>query len=248
MAITNPYKTDVHKVFNRTFLQQTEVNVKFTPALSAEDFQARIVPFASEYFGYDLSKEVHPEANHAKVESTEEQIQYVFDLNAARIIIGPRSYDTFTKTILPLLPRLQAFLSAVAKVNVIAELNVTKRNAWPIKAKNAYGSFTEAVEFVFNKKYVEDFCSYQFPENPQPVQLTKMLTDDLDNGVNLYTKVIAEVSNADTIFLELALSATAQCVPLSDISADTVALNDLIYLKFIDFVSDDIIDMMEDDN
>lgn len=248
MALINPYPSKEHRVFNRTFLQQTEVNVKFSPTIDVVLFRERIAPYALKYFGFDISAKSEPDANTAKIEAVGEQKQYSFGLDFARIIVGPKSYDTFAETILPLIPRLQAFLTEVVQISTPIELNVTKRNAWPFKVENAFDDFTDAIGFVFSKKYVEDMCSYKFTENPQPVQLSKMSTEDFGDQIKLDRKIIAEASNKGKIYLELALSTTAPNVAVADISADSVILNDIIYNNFIEYVSDDIIDLMNNDS
>lgn len=247
MALHNPYPSKEHRVFRRTFLQQTEVNVKFTPALDSVAFRDRITVYAKKYFGFDIRDKSNSDADTAKIEAVGEQKQYSFGLDFARIIVGPESYDTFAETILPLLPRLQAFLIEVAQITTEIELNITKRNAWPFKVENAFADFTDAIEFVFDKKYVEDMCSYKFTENPQPVQLSKMSVEEFNDNIRLDRKIISEASNNGRIYLELALSATSPNVSVADISADTVILNDIIYNNFIEYVSDDIIDLMNDD-
>lgn len=245
MALINPYPQREHKVFSRTFLQQTEVNVKFTPALVAPVFRERFIPFAKKYFGFDISLGADSEANHARLDANGEEKQYTFDLDAARIIVGPRSYESFAATILPLIPRLQAYLSNVAQVDSLVELNIVKRNVWPIKANDAYASFTAAMGYIFNEELISDMKSYKFPEkDPQPVQLSKMWADDICENAKLNTTIMAEAHNETDLFFELSMCAAVSAIPVSDISADAVVLNDIIYSKFIDVVTNDIIDLM----
>ena len=61
MALVNPYPSTEHKMFKRTFLQQTEVNVRFAPALSPSDFRERIIPFAKLHFGQEIN--IDPESD-----------------------------------------------------------------------------------------------------------------------------------------------------------------------------------------
>lgn len=248
MSIQNPYQGVEHKVFKRTFLQQTEVNVKFAPALEASVFRNRILPFAKQYFGCELSLGSDSEVNHARLDANGEEKRYTFDLDAARIIVGPKSYESFATTILPLIPRLQAYLSNVAQVDSLMELNIVKRNVWPVKANDAYKSFTEAMGYIFNNELISDMKSYKFPEkDPRPVQLSKMWTDNISNCTKLNTTVIAEVHNETELFYELSICAEVSSIPVFDISADAVVLNDIIYSKFIGVVTADIIDLMSNE-
>lgn len=245
MTLINPYPNAEHKVFKRTFLQQTEVNVKFAPALAPFDFRERIVPYAKQHFGYDLSVAADSDADHAKMDALGEEKRYTFDLNAARIVVGPRSYETFSTTILPLLPRLQSFLMEVAGVKSLIELSIVKHNVWPIKADNAYKSFTEAIGYLFKDESVSDMKSYIFPENnPRPVQLSKMWTDDINDDARLDTKIIAEVHNETNLFFELVLCASIKNIQVSELSADSIVLNDIIYSKFVNIISENVIDLM----
>ena len=250
MAITNPSPNSGHKVFKRTFLQQTEVNVRFAPVLSPSDFRERIIPFAKQHFGQEININPESDANHAKMEAAGEEKQYTFDIRTAHIVIGPRSYETFAQTVLPLLPRIQAFLRDVAQVDSCLELAIVKRNAWPVKANNAFESFTEALGFVFKDEYVSDLVrSYKYaPENPRPIQTTKFWATDICEGAKLDTKIVAEVTDKDNLFFELALEAAVSNVAIEDMLADALVLNDIIYTKFIDVISEDVIDIMTNEN
>ena len=81
MAIKNPYPTTEHRTFKRTFLQQTEVTVKFTPAIADAVFRDRMVPYLKSTFNLDLSDKVDVEANHAEIDSNVEQKKFIFDLD-----------------------------------------------------------------------------------------------------------------------------------------------------------------------
>ena len=244
MAIKNPYPLAEHRTFKRTFLQQTEVIVKFTPALSDVDFRTRIIPYLKSVFNLDLSDKADSEANHADIKSDSEQKQFIFDLDQARFIIGPKSYKTFAETALPMIGMLIRFICDVAKKDSIDSLNIIKINGWPIKADDAYINFTDMIRYTFKENCVSDMLSYKFDANPQPVRLSKTSNNEIEDDVRLDAILSAEVMSKEKVNLGLVLNASARNISVNDILTDAIILNDILYQGFIETISENIINLM----
>jgi hypothetical protein len=244
MAIKNPYPTTEHRVFKRTFLQQTEVSVKFTPAIRDEDFHDRMLPFLKSVFNLDLSNKADADANHAEVTSDQEQKKFVFDLDQAKFIIGAKSYKTFAETAIPMIGMLIRFINDVAKIDTLDQINIVKINMWPMKTENAFKSFTNMIKYTFKEKCVEDMLSYKFDEDPQPVRLSKTSNNTIAENANLDVVLSAEVVSKENVNLGLALNASAKNISINDVLSDTVVLNDAIYHGFTETISDNIINLM----
>lgn len=244
MTIKNPYPLEEHRTFKRTFLQQTEVILKFTPAISDVDFRTRMLPYLKEVFNLDLTDKTDQEANHAEINSDNEQMRFVFDLNQAKFIIGPNSYNTFTQTAIPLIVMLVRFIGDVAKVDTIEELSIVKINIWPIKAEDAFSSFSSMIRYTFKEHCVSDMLSYKFDDNPKPIRLSKTSNTTITDGVELDAILSAEVVSKEKVNLGLVLNATAKNIGVNDILSDSITLNDIIYRGFIETVSDNIMDFM----
>jgi|GluameStandDraft_1065615.scaffolds.fasta_scaffold15300_5 hypothetical protein len=244
MAIKNPYPLEEHRTFKRTFLQQTEVTLRFTPVINDVDFRNRMLPYLKTVFNLDLTGKVDAEANHAEINSDNEQKKFVFDLNQAKFIIGPSSYNTFKETAIPMVGMLVRFIADVAEVEAIDELSVVKINIWPIKSEDAFSSFTNMIRYTFKESCVSDMLSYKFDDNPKPVRLSKTSDTTIAESVGLDAVLSAEVVSKEKVNLGLALNASARNIGINDILSDAITLNDIIYRGFIESVSENIIDFM----
>lgn len=244
MSIKNPYPLEEHRMFKRTFLQQTEVILKFAPAITDVDFRSRMIPYLKAAFDLDMADEADQGINHAEISSDNEQKKFVFDLDQARFIIGPDSYDTFTETAIPMIGMLIRFIGDVARVKTVENLDIVKINSWPIKADDAFSSFTNMIRYTFKEHCVSDFLSYKFDYNPRPVKLSKTAKDIITEDVDLESVLSAEVVSKERVNLGLVLNVSAKNIGVNDILSDAITLNDIIYRGFIESISEDIIDFM----
>lgn len=248
MAIKNPYQLLEHRTFKRTFLLQTEVNVKFATAMSDTLFRERMIPYLKDYFNLDLSGKADIEANHAEVSSENEQKKFIFDLDQVRMIIGPNSYKTFNETVVPLICMIQGFIKDVAKIDSVDQLSIIKVNVWPITSEDTYSNFTNLIEYTFKRECVSDMLSYKFDESPQPIRLSKTSNNEVTENVKLDAILSAEVESKERAQLGLVLAASSKNVIIHDILSDSIVLNDIIYTGFIETISDNIIEFMSNDN
>ena len=244
MAIKNPYPTTEHRVFKRTFLQQTEVSIKFTPGIPDVDFHDRMIPFLKSVFNLDLSDKADKEANHAEVSSDNEQKKFIFDLDQAKFIIGPESYSTFAKTAVPRIGTLLRFITDVAKVETLQRISIVKINIWPIKSDDAFSNFTDMIKYTFKERCVADMLSYKFDEDPKPVRLSKTSNNAIAENANIDAVLSAEVVTKEKVNLGLALNASVNNIGINDLLSDLIALNDVIYQWFIETISNNIINIM----
>lgn len=248
MAIKNPYQHLEHRTFKRTFLLQTEVNVKFAPAIPDVSFRERMIPYLKDYFNLDLSDKADVEANHAEVSSENEQKKFIFDLDRVRMIIGPNSYKTFNETVVPLICKIQGFIKDVAKMDNINQLSIIKVNVWPITSEDTYSNFTNMIGYTFKKECISDMLSYKFDESPQPIRLSKTSNSEVAENVKLDAILSAEVESKERAKLGLILAASSMNINIHDILLDSIILNDTIYTGFIETISDNIIEFMSNDN
>lgn len=249
MAIQNPYPLDEHRTFKRTFLQQTEVIVKFTPELIDVDFRNRMLPYLKSVFNLDLTDKDTSEANHAEVNSDNEQKRFVFDLGQAKFIIGPNSYKTFTETAIPMIGMLTKFISDVAMVEFVDELSIVKINIWPMKADDAYSSFKNMIRYTFNESCISDMLTYKFDDNnPQPIRLSKTSKTSIADNINLDAILSAEVISKESVNLGLVLNASTKTASINDLISDAITLNDIIYRGFIETISENVINLMTREN
>lgn len=244
MAIKNPYPTMEHRVFKRTFLQQTEVSIRFTPAIPGVDFHDRMLPFLKSVFNLDLSDKVDKDANHAEISSDREQKKFIFDLDQAKFIIGPESYTTFAEMAIPMIGILLRFISDVAKVETLQQINIVKINIWPIKSDNAFLNFTDMIKYTFKERCVADMLSYKFDEDPKPVRLSKTSNNAIAENANIDAVLSAEVVSKEKVNLGLVLNASAKNIGINDLLSDAIVLNDAIYQGFIETISDNILNLM----
>lgn len=248
MAILNSYPQKEHQTFKRTFLRQTEVIVKLTPAIADAHFLQRMTPYLKKTFNIDAPEGIEQGANHAELSSNQEQKKFVFDSEQARIIVGPNSYNTFVSTALPMIESLIKFLNEVARVEDISDLCIVKTNSWPFQSENAFDGFANILKYTFKEESVTDMLSYGFGDNPQPVKLSKTAHDGISDNIELNAVLSAEVSSKERALLGLTLQASAKNVKVTDIIQKALFLNDLIYQGFIATISDNIKDIMSREN
>lgn len=244
MAIKNPYQKAEHRAFKRTFLQQTEVSIKFTPAILDVDFHSRMLPFLKSAFNLDLSDKPDKEANHAEVSSDQEQKKFIFDIDQAKFVIGTEDYTTFAETAIPMIGMLLRFINDVAQVDTLEQINIVKINIWPIKSENAFSNFTDMIKYTFKEGCVSDMLSYKFDEDPKPVRLSKTLNNAITEGANVEAVLSAEIVSKEKVNLGLILNASAKNIGINDLLSDAIVLNDAIYHGFIETISDNILNLM----
>jgi hypothetical protein len=242
MAIQNPYPTTEHRVFKRTFLQQTEVSIRFAPAISDVDFHDRLLPFLKSVFNLNLSDKT--DANHAEVSSDQEQKKFIFDTDQAKFIIGPESYTTFAETAIPLIGILLRFINDVAKVETLEQINIVKINIWPIKSENVFSNFTDMIKYTFKEGCVADMLSYKFDEDPKPVKLSKTFNNEFAENANVDAVLTAEIDSKEKVNFGLALNASAKNIGINDLLSDMIVLNEVIYQEFVEAISDNILNLM----
>lgn len=100
MNIQNPYSEVEHKVFKRTFLQETEVGVEFDKPMTTEDFSTRIVPFVSKTFNVPIADKLDTSTEKAELTSSDGQVKFEFGLSFAKVSIGRLAYKSFSSSVI----------------------------------------------------------------------------------------------------------------------------------------------------
>lgn len=248
IMITRDYNSLLeHRIFKRTFLQQTEVILNFAPAIDAVSFRNKMLPYLKSVFNLDISDKVDAGANHAEVSSEQEQKKFVFDLNQVKLIIGPRCYKSFAETAAPMISLLIQFIRDVAQVEIVEQIKIVKVNIWPIKSENAFLSFADMISYTFREDCISDMLSYKFGDSPEPVKLSKT-SNIVKDGDNLNVILSAEVISKEKVNLGLVLDASTKDVNINDIFFKITVLNDLIYQGFISSISENIVNFMSKEN
>lgn len=207
-----------------------------------------MVPFLKSVFKLNLADKADGEANHAEISSGQEQKRFVFDLDQAKFIIGPKSYATFAETAIPMIGILLRFIADVARVETLEQVSIVKINIWPIKSEDAFSNFTDMIKYTFRERCVSDMLSYKFDEDPKPVRLSKTSNNVIADNANVDAVLTAEVVSKEEVRLGLVLNASATNIGVNDVLADSVVLNDLIYLSFTETISDNILNLMSREN
>lgn len=244
MSIKNPYPLAERHSFKRSFLHQTEVTMKFAPALTDVEFRERITPYLKSIFNLDLTVKGDPDANHAEVNSDQEQKKFIFDLDQARFIIGADSYTTFSETAIPMIGMMLRYINDVAQTEIIERLSIIKLNIWPIKSDDAYANLSNIIDFGFKEERVARMEPYMPDGDYAHNGLQKNSILKIADNASLETVISAEVTSDEMVHLELAINATATNITANDIISDAITLNDVIYHDFTETVSDNILNIM----
>ena len=72
-----------HRIFNRTFLKQTEVSINFTPAIDSAIFKDKVAHFLKSYFNVDISNETDANSSHLEILSDQTELDFYFEPSRA---------------------------------------------------------------------------------------------------------------------------------------------------------------------
>lgn len=244
MNIQNPYQGVEHKVFKRTFLQSVEVGVEFEPPMTSEDFSVRIVPFVNDVFKQHIKASIEPTTERAQLNSGNNQVQFDFTLNSAKVIIRQLSYKSFSSSALQFIQILIRFLKEVANTSTVDRVYIKKTNVWPIESKNSKQSLKGASVFIFKEEHIDDIANIKFVESDYPVSVAKEAVVKCGESASLRAVIRVELSDSTHINFTLGLEAQALDVNIDDIVPDLSQLNDIVFCAFTDVVSDNIFDLM----
>ncbi len=244
MSIQNPYKGVEHKVFKRTFLQETEVVVEFEPPMTSEDFSTRIVPFVNKTFNQNVTDELDKATDRAELTSNDSQVKFDFTVKSAKVVIGPSAYKSFSVSAVQYIAILVNFLKDVAHAELISNTSINKINIWPIQSKNSKLSFSGASLFIFKKEHIEDIANIKFEESDYPVSATKEAVVNCGDSASLKAVIKVELKDLENASFMLGLRAQTSNIGVEDIMSDLPKLNDIIFGAFTDIVSNNIFDLM----
>lgn len=244
MTIQNPYQSVEHKVFKRTFLQETEVGVEFEPPMTTEVFCIRIVPFINSTFNLHITDDLDKATERAELKSNDGLVKFEFNLHSAKVFISKYAYKSFSSSVLPHLSSLVKFLKDVACVESVKQIYINKINIWPIESKNSKLSFGSASYFIFKKEHIEDMANIKFEESDYPVSAAKEAVVNCGDSASLKAVIRVELKDATNVRFSLGLRAQAENIKLDDVLSDLPILNEIIFGAFTDIVSDNIFDLM----
>lgn len=247
MNIQNPYQGVEHKVFKRTFLQNTEVGVEFEPSMTTEEFSMRIVPFVNNVFNQNIEAALDKATERAELNSSDNQVRFDFTLNSAKVIIGQSVYKSFSSSALQFIQTLIRFIKEVTNASAISRVYIKKTNDWPIESKNSKLSLKGASFFIFKKEHIDDIANIKFEESDYPVSAAKEAVVKCGDSASLRAVIRVELDNPNHTNFILGLEAQASEVGIDDVLPALSQLNDIVFCAFTDIVSDNIFDLMSKD-
>lgn len=248
MSIQNPYQRVEHKVYKRSFLQETEVGVEFEFPMTTEDFCVRIVPFINSAFNLHITDDLDKATERAELKSNDGLVKFEFNLSSAKVFISKYAYKSFSSSVLPHLASLVKFLKDVACVESVKRIYINKINVWPIESKNSKHSFGGASYFIFKKEHIEDMANIKFEESDYPVSAAKEAVVNCGDSASLKAVIRVELKDVTNASFSLGLHAQAESIKLDDVISDLSLLNEIIFGAFADIVSDNIFDLMSKDS
>lgn len=247
MSIKNPYKEVEHKVFKRTFLQETEVMVNFEPPMTSEEFNTHIVPFVNKTFNQNITGAIDKATERVELTSNDSQVKFDFTVKSAKVVIGPTAYKSFSASVIQYVAILVDFLRDVAHVELLVNASINKINVWPIQSKNSKVSFRGASLFIFKKEHIDDIANIKFEESDYPVSIAKEAVVNCGDSASLKAVIRVELKDAENANFMLGLKAQTTNVNVNDLMADLPTLNEIIFGAFTDIVSNNILDLMSNE-
>lgn len=248
MSIQNPYQGIEHKVFKRTFLQETEVGVAFDPPMTTEDFCVRIAPFINDTFKLNVPGDLDKATERAELTSNDGTVKFEFSINSAKVIISKSAYKSFSITASQYVSILVKFLNEVACIESTSQTYINKINLWPIESKNSKLSFGGASFFIFKREHIEDIANIKFEESDYPVSAAKEAVVNCGDSASLKAVIRVELKNEKNASFSLGLRAQASNIKVDEVISELPKLNEIIFGAFTDIVSDNIFDLMSKDS
>lgn len=82
-----------HRIFNRTFLKQTEVSINFTPAIDSAIFQDKVAHFLKSYFNVDISNETDANSSHLEILSDQTELGLLLRTKQGGAVFSLQNYS-----------------------------------------------------------------------------------------------------------------------------------------------------------
>lgn len=247
MKIINPYSQLEHRVYQRTFLQDVQVEFDFNLCQGVSHDKQRIIKdFFSQYFEVSIGQDVPSSSFSIGLSDRNKLIQFRFTEEKTLVTVSPQAYESFTTTMLPFIDKQLAYMEKVCSVSCAKKMIIRKRNVWKVllnegaSVKDVYAS---ALRYTFNERYVYDMVSIVLSDEASS-KISKDANVNLGDGT-LKVILSAEIKDRQKIFFTLEFIAAAENVSLKDIPEVATSLNDVVYCAFRDVVSKDVINLME---
>lgn len=237
-----------YKVFKRTFLEKVEVRMNFRPAVSVFEHAEELTRFINKEFGLPPGKfDVPSEAATIAVDESKGNIHLEMGNGKAAAVISKGFYKSFEYSLQPRLNRLQRFIEEVEGVSQVDELILTKHNRWQFNCENPVEEITNVLQVVFKTDYAKLLFPTERPgENLATFTIAHEDTSNIDGVGELHSEMSIKVSKTDKkLVLRLDLEGKAQNVRVENADMTAHYLNQAIFKKFTEAVSEDVLNLMD---
>lgn len=243
MKIINPYNEIEHRIYNRTFLRNVQVEFDFDGCNGKLQNNKVLRDFINSYFNVTMDQNI-PSLTCVELCDSIRGIKFSFSEEQARVSIDAMSYKSFADTMIPLIAKMVAYMEQICAIPCIKRLTIQKNNVWEVNTHSSIKDiYTHALQHTFEKQHVTDLVSMELPKEDS-FKISKEANLNLGDGI-LKVAISTNVKDTHNADFVLDLVASVKNVNVVDILGISTKLNDIVYCAFHDIVSKDVIDLME---
>ncbi len=237
-----------YKVFKRTFLEKVEAHIGFHPAVPVSEHPEALMRFLSNEFGTPPENfKVPEEAATISASQHNGAVQIEMGNGKAVAQFSHGRYQSFERTMLPQLQRIQRYLETVEGVAEIDRLTLRKQNRWQFNCEDPVNEIASVLQVVFKPEYAKRLLPTERPgDGLSTFTISDEYSTPLKNIGTLAIDMSIEVSiPVKSLVLRLNLAAEATDVTTDNIDMVAVLLNKAIFDGFTGAVSDEVLNLMD---
>lgn len=246
-----------HKVYRNTFIQSTSVSL-IGSNIGNElptNFDKRCIEFAERFFQIKPDIENFLNTNVMIFSNDEEEVEFSFGPDKARLTIGRKNYVSFLNNIMPELLQLKEFMFGVMQNSSLENLCIRKLNLFPITAENDESvseNVDEIFKYFFNSELidnVEDSIG-SVPKNASWMLCFKKAmfaaeTDPYEMSIRIGISKTNKEKRYNVILDSLARCKNTGEIKEGSVDRILLALNDRLFDAYHWCVNEGIISLME---
>lgn len=236
-----------HHVFKRSFLKEAEIHATF-PEIDAEQMNANVREFLNFAFKVDPTSVKESVEDGVEITTKNNDLRFKFERNLAEVSTSGKDYRSFKESILKFSRPLAEYARMVAKTDQLSSVSVTKVNSWKLRADNPSQFIQEGLEFIFRKGRIAEMPKIEFPVDDGGPKKVSIVSNPIIPNIEYKLKLVLEVCAAEDNYIEYNLI-TKACsnkeVDIKSFPRMSFDLNNFLYWVFIDMMSDNVLELME---
>lgn len=239
-------KKNEHRVYSKTFLQNTVVELTFPTLFEEKD---KSFPFPSLYTYIDkffhLQLNAEPDMDKGfSLDNKANDVTISFKKDAVGIRVGRKNYQSFVSSVMPYVYLLKSYVKETMGIDGVESIVVRKINLWPFPS-DVIEEQNVAEEAMFSAVFSDEFLKAS--ENVASDNLLPLTVSYEEKEISLFlSRSINEDDNHKVVILDSKVeSQQTTSTSINEIETKLEELNDILFASFHWCVSDEILKIME---